>query len=131
MTSSISERVARGAAWLDQVRPGWRDAIVLDTLDLISPCDCVLGQVYAQVSVAGRSGYWYVMNEMAPFIDDCESFYGWPQARGFASIEGHGQYLDSAQIKRWRDENLALSTEWTRVIHSGRVPAEHAAEVTA
>lgn len=40
------ERVARGAALLDQKRPGWAHAIDTGTLDLQSSCLCVIGQVY-------------------------------------------------------------------------------------
>lgn len=38
-------RVARGAAHLDTVRPGWHDRIDVGTLTLHDPCGCVLGQL--------------------------------------------------------------------------------------
>ena len=38
-------RVAKGAAHLDQVRPGWFRQIDVGRLDLQSDCLCVLGQV--------------------------------------------------------------------------------------
>lgn len=37
--------VAKGAAFLDRVRPNWVDDIDLRTLDLSSSCQCVLGQI--------------------------------------------------------------------------------------
>ena len=40
------ENVARGAALLDQKRPGWAQQINISTLNLGSPCLCVLGQLY-------------------------------------------------------------------------------------
>jgi hypothetical protein len=43
-TTAVS--VARGAALLDQYRPGWADEIDLDELRLESGSDCVLGQLY-------------------------------------------------------------------------------------
>jgi hypothetical protein len=43
--SSIAERVAAGAAWLDEHEPGWIDRIDLDTLDLESCIRCVGGQL--------------------------------------------------------------------------------------
>jgi hypothetical protein len=43
---SIAERVAAGAAWLDEHRPGWVERVNLDTLDLGDSCECVLGQEY-------------------------------------------------------------------------------------
>jgi hypothetical protein len=42
--NAITERVERGAALLDERRPGWLDLIDLDRLDLTSGCDCVAGQ---------------------------------------------------------------------------------------
>jgi hypothetical protein len=43
--STIAERVARGAALLDEREPGWWERIDLGRLDLSSPCRCVLGQL--------------------------------------------------------------------------------------
>lgn len=43
---SAAERVAAGAAWLDEHRPGWVDKIRITRLDLSSCTQCVLGQVY-------------------------------------------------------------------------------------
>ena len=43
--SAVDERVARGAAFLDETRPGWDRHIDLDRLSLRSACDCVLGQL--------------------------------------------------------------------------------------
>ena len=52
--SSIEKRVARGAAWLDRVKPGWFKLIDLDALDLRSGCSCVLGQiVYKEARACG------------------------------------------------------------------------------
>lgn len=39
------ERVARGAALLDEKRPGWAERIDLPTLSMASDCMCVLGQL--------------------------------------------------------------------------------------
>ena len=38
-------RVARGAAHLDQVRPGWFRRIDTGTLTLHDPCGCIVGQL--------------------------------------------------------------------------------------
>lgn len=38
-------RVAKGAALLDEQRPGWVDEIDLDTLDIRSTSDCVTAQL--------------------------------------------------------------------------------------
>jgi hypothetical protein len=39
-------RVAAGAAWLDEVEPGWMSLIDLDNLDVASVRRCVCGQVF-------------------------------------------------------------------------------------
>lgn len=38
-------RVAKGAAHLDQVRPGWFNRIDVGTLTLHDPCGCIVGQL--------------------------------------------------------------------------------------
>jgi hypothetical protein len=40
----LSEAVNLGAAWLDANYPGWVEMMRLETLDLASSCDCILGQ---------------------------------------------------------------------------------------
>lgn len=44
--SNYAERVAAGIAVLNENKPGWHDFINLDTLDLCSLSECVLGQVF-------------------------------------------------------------------------------------
>jgi hypothetical protein len=41
----VGTRVERGAAWLDQVAPGWEDKIDPHLLNISSVRDCVLGQL--------------------------------------------------------------------------------------
>lgn len=41
----VVERVARGAEWLDEVKPGWAKLTDLGTLDLRSSSNCVMGQL--------------------------------------------------------------------------------------
>ena len=38
-------RVAKGAAHLDQVRPGWHERIDVGALTLHDPCGCIVGQL--------------------------------------------------------------------------------------
>lgn len=47
----VDARVARGARWLDQKRPGWAHEVKISTLDLKEATDCVLGQIASQVDV--------------------------------------------------------------------------------
>lgn len=50
MRTPLRERVEAGAALLDKKRSTrmkpWRDKINTERLDISSPCECVLGQVY-------------------------------------------------------------------------------------
>ena len=50
-------RVARGAAHLDQVRPGWQDRIDVGTLTLHDPCGCIVGQL-ARIEGGSFTGVW-------------------------------------------------------------------------
>ena len=50
--------VERGAALLDERKPGWDRKVDLEKLDLYSPCNCVLGQVYGD-RLSHYDGYGY------------------------------------------------------------------------
>lgn len=54
--NTITERVQRGAEWLDVKYPGWHDKIDLSILDMGSCNMCVLGQVYTGVIPASERG---------------------------------------------------------------------------
>ena len=60
--TTIAERVARGAALLDQHMPGWENKVNLNILDIGLMDDCILGQCYGRywdgaraLKVFGRS----------------------------------------------------------------------------
>jgi hypothetical protein len=46
MTDELAERVERGAALLDERRPGWWDEVDVGSLYLGDPTRCVLGQLW-------------------------------------------------------------------------------------
>lgn len=48
MSTDIDERVERGAALLDQVRPGWHIEVDITRLHLGSYTRCVLGQLFGE-----------------------------------------------------------------------------------
>lgn len=75
--SDIKERVARGAAWLDEKYPGWFLKIDLGTLDLSRCTQCVLGQVYTGVIPAAEQG-----QVLAQAI--AQVTQGWPDADEWA-----------------------------------------------
>lgn len=68
--SGITERVDRGAALLDEKRPGWWRHIDLDRLDIASACDCVVGQL--------GDGFYlgFVVDELDLHGTDDEALYG-------------------------------------------------------
>jgi hypothetical protein len=46
MSDELAERVERGAALLDERRPGWWDEVDVGRLDFDSCEECVLGQLW-------------------------------------------------------------------------------------
>lgn len=96
--STISERVQRGAEWLDTHRDTWFSDINLDELILSSPCDCVLGQLYG--------GF----DDRPDDLEDAEDY-------GF-NVQPH--MSGSAEIAAEYD---ALEAEWRRVITERRAAA--------
>ena len=61
---SIEARVAKGAAALDKVMPGWESKIDLSILDLGDGCRCVLGQLFgekATLEYQHANGWWYAL----------------------------------------------------------------------
>ena len=92
--ATIEERVAKGAALLDQERPGWWQEIDLDTLSLRSGCDCVLGQLYES------------------FDDGVEILdLEWPEDSGF-DLEG----WPTDRTQAWND----LTAAWRSLIEARR-----------
>lgn len=57
MTLTITERVAAGAAWLDEHEPGWIKRIDIGVLDISSCANCVLGQVFGDFDDARRDAW--------------------------------------------------------------------------
>lgn len=48
------ERVARGAALMDQHKPGWEDRIRIPNLEMYSGASCILGQCYGAYSAGAE-----------------------------------------------------------------------------
>jgi hypothetical protein len=131
--TTIAERVAAGAAFLDEHDPGWwradvPNAIHLDTLDLGSERSCVLGQrcpLEVLRSYAERE--WGDPDEADP--DDRYMAYAyelskattmndavnWGQERGFV--------LRNLRSLRNADAWLDLTTTWKHVIAERRAAA--------
>jgi hypothetical protein len=125
---SVQERVARGTWWLDHVRPGWRDALELGTLDLSHGGHCVLGQVFSLEAAAHTErtcGYGYVLNVLLTPAEwaDCPD---WPSAHGYEIRQSSvvrwdtEEALDDSGLGDAREEFAALEAEWRRMIHVPR-----------
>lgn len=56
----MTPEVERGAALLDEVRPGWFREIDVKKLDLSQATNCVLGQLYGNWKLAGAHFGWDV-----------------------------------------------------------------------
>jgi hypothetical protein len=91
----IDKAVAKGAAWLDQVHPGWEHKIDPSTLAMDNPWACVLGQLFGhepiaesnaenyQLSSGCIAGYYAIVN-MA-WAGGMPSF---AESRGFSIPDG-------------------------------------------
>jgi hypothetical protein len=97
--STVAERVARGAALLDEREPGWAERIDLGRLDVMSECRCVLGQLYLREWPDLRLPYLFAVRALG--IDDTQA----EQALGFDDEDG---------------EYPELTAEWHRVITARR-----------
>jgi hypothetical protein len=114
----VQERVARGARWLDEVSPGWRDAMALRTFDLANGCQCVLGQVFAEAAAPAGSGYDYALSNFVT-RDELVACPEWPAAHGF-TLEHPGARWSQESLQLQAAEWAALEAEWSSVIHGRR-----------
>lgn len=88
MSDTVEARVARGAAWLDSVHPGWERRIDLASLDLADGCRCVLGQLATAAVRLPLTGFSAVLDVIeAALAYDFEADYDhsdhWAYAHGF------------------------------------------------
>lgn len=80
------ERVSRGMALLDEIKPGWEKDLERDVFDMSSSAHCVLGQTFYD--------YWQGVEEVeaikAEFADDHDEWGDaqWPIQHGFQLDEG-------------------------------------------
>jgi hypothetical protein len=133
MTATIPERVAAGAAFLDEHDPGWwradvERAIDLGTLNLGMSDRCILGQ-RCPVETLGK--YLRARHGMqVTEVWDAEDYNYWALAYELSGIPESGD-PDSLDVVRWsfalgfnsRPDNLdyqELTAEWTRVITERR-----------
>jgi hypothetical protein len=115
--SRVAERVAAGAAWLDEHEPGWwrEDSphpVSLFSLDMAAGCLCILGQLYNHIAVESAGGYMSGFD----WASECLDF-------GSLSERDLGFALnmsppDNDPLADWRP----IQAEWVRVITERRTP---------
>lgn len=49
------QAVEKGAEVLDQIKPGWREMVNKDTLNISDTYDCILGQVFGHFEYGTRA----------------------------------------------------------------------------
>jgi hypothetical protein len=103
MSTTIAERVAAGAEWLDVNRPGWVDRINLETLNLSSPCRCILGQ------------------ELGDYCEAPYELIGWPSDDDDERDDSRAVELGFNIPSSWMEYDYeALTAEWRRYIEARR-----------
>jgi hypothetical protein len=104
MPETIAERVAKGAVLLDETVPDWWQRIDLKTLALVSPCRCVVGQLFPSAHAP--------LDSYADGLDalDVEFYSG--ATLGFDA--------ETAGTDEQGREYTALTAEWRRVIEERR-----------
>jgi hypothetical protein len=110
VSADVEERVAKGAALLDEREPGWDARIDLGRLALTDCGDCVLGQLDSQRAIrgeaaaetAGRGPYWTAL-----------------AALGLTELDAAAHGFDSSKL----GEADLLDAEWRRVIEARRAAA--------
>lgn len=101
--AEVPINVRNGADWLDKVMPGWDKKIDLDSLDINSCIDCVLGQLLGHYS--GDSD----LHEQAYEHDQEFGFCTYPQ-----------DYLEKNDI--WNSDPIMehLTLAWEKLIEERR-----------
>lgn len=96
-----TDRILRGAAYLDEHHPGWIERTHPDELDLFDTKNCILGQ-------ATDAGFYRIVDSVG---DE------WAEARGFMlSLEDEGADPASDYFDAWD----ALTEDWRLYIAERR-----------
>jgi hypothetical protein len=118
--STVAERVAAGAAWLDEREPGWEGRIDLDALSLGDSCKCVLGQLHV-----ADTTWWDSICEafgVLPYAqvpanaDSALGFNATPAEIRDEMSEAEYAALEAEAAAQWAE----LTAEWRRVITERR-----------
>lgn len=140
--SDLRDRVARGAAWLDEKYPDWFHKIDLSILNMADCTQCVLGQVYtgvippseqgqvlAQAIMAVTSGYPDSDEWAQDYRDEVTQghFGGYQILTDFHELPQDGEWHGFVALADGRDDAESarqygvLLEAWTQVILSRRL----------
>lgn len=102
---NYAERVARGAALLDEKWPEWRDEVDLGRLDIEKPYNCMTAQ-YAQHVIGSRHVNFSAGRQLLELGRDAYAEYGFNAFSEFDDEDfGDGAYAEGIAILNdlWRD----------------------------
>lgn len=111
--TEFEERVAKGAALLDDSQPGWADRIDLETFDILDPCGCTLGQLFSWYS-AGCAYFGFSHDDEADRTQDAAHEFGF-----FENAHEGEETTSTERYERWR----ALDAAWMNLIHDRKAAA--------
>lgn len=123
-TSTIAERVQRGAALLDTRFPGWVDSVDLSTLNLASGCDCILGQKFGDFRAGARQTHLAVETSSVPMGERSRDQL---QEYGFLVNYNFGVGLANwslAEVARVDREYAELTDAWAKLITDRRAASQ-------
>jgi hypothetical protein len=129
-TSTISDRVQRGAALLDARFPGWVDQVNLSTLNLASGCDCILGQRFGDFAQGARLVHLAPETSSVRMGDssrsrlDAHGFLVDYTPEEYAAFKARARRATDAAMARSDAEYAELTREWTKLITDRRAAAQ-------
>lgn len=107
-----ARRVARGAAYLDDVDPTWYRAVDPDTLELSSGSSCILGQLHGEFRLGLRRAHLFHLSS-APRANLSPVSYGFFHVRNVSEElqDRDYAYLNKAwgkevRVRQARDEGM-------------------------
>lgn len=129
MTATVHQRVAAGAAWLDEHWPAWVDAVT-QPIDMASGCGCVLGQVACDADTDGDGSYIDVAQSTAtpraPGHEPVLSAFGLTDPLTVAEATALGFHALGDGLDCWDiDDDRRLAAEWTRLIAARKTDGGH------
>ena len=103
----VRSLIKRGAKWLDENKPFWRNIIDLKTLDMVSPNYCIFGQNFdVSIGFILTNGEVDTLSEITGVKPERPALIKWLQSHGFLSWE-------SEDMSSWHIYNI-LDDQWRR-----------------